>query len=191
MLRLLRRAALLVALPAALAFVLGQGNAKAAIPPSGSIGSGSPSVSWQGQYYAVQATTDPTLCLPGNVDTMNTACDHFQLTVQSAGSVTVTITWPSPNCANNPTNPTPGTPCDTDGNDFDLYVYDSSNMLVASSANPNPPGNSESVTFGATAQTYEVRVVPFFVVNSDYAGTATLAPSGGGGGGGGGGIDPP
>jgi hypothetical protein len=87
-------------------------------------------------------------------------------------------------------------PCQSgDSNDFDLYVYDSNQMLVASSANPQPPSPpTESVSFTATPQTYEVRVVPFAVVDSDYAGTATLAPSGGGGGGAGaagGGIDPP
>jgi hypothetical protein len=159
--------------------------ASAAIPAAGTA-----PTSWQGQYYGAISVADPTLCPPGAADPGNTICDHFALTVSSAGNVTVTITWPSANCANNPTNPTPGTPCDTSGNDFDLYVYDSNNMLVASSANPNPPGNSESASFSATAQTYEVRVVPFFVVNSDYAGTATFTPAGGGGGQGGG-IDPP
>jgi hypothetical protein len=189
--RLSCRAALLVAVLAALWLALEQGSAKAAIPPGGTIGNASPSTSWQGQYYATASVTDPTLCPPGAADPGNVICDHFALTVQNAGTVTVTITWPSSTCASNPTNPTPSTPCNTDGNDFDLYVYDSGNMLVASSANPNPPGNSETVTFAATAQTYEVRVIPFFVVNSDYAGTASFQAPAGGGAGGGGGIDPP
>jgi hypothetical protein len=79
-------------------------------------------------------------------------------------------------------------------NDSDVYVYDSAQMLVASSANTGP--GPETVTFDAAAgATYEIRVIPFDVTLSDYEGTATLTPSGGGGGAGGqgtgGGIDPP
>jgi Calx-beta domain-containing protein/pre-peptidase len=186
----LRLRAVACAAFAALGVLCFAAGGEAAIPPGGTIGTATSSVSWQGQYYAVAAVDDPNLCPPGALDPGDTICDHFALTVQNPGTVTVTITWPSANCANNPTNPTPGVPCDTDGNDWDLYVYDSAGMLVAASANPNPPGNSESTSFTATAQTYEVRVVPFFVVNSDYSGTATFA-GGGGGGGGGGGLDPP
>jgi pre-peptidase len=164
----------LLPLAMALCVLAFPGAVRAAAPAGGTIGPGSSSVSWTGQYYAAAAVSDPTLCPPAAVDPTNTICDHFALTVSSAGTVTVGITWPSPTCADNPTNPTPGTPCDVSGNDFDLYVYNSLGLLVASSADPNPPGSSEAVAFAATPQTYEVRVVPFFVVNSDYAGEATF-----------------
>jgi pre-peptidase len=166
-----------VLLAATLLLPVWTSSVTAAAPPGGTLNATKTRVSWQGQFYAAAATVDPTLCPPGAVDPVNIFCDHFQLAVGAAGSIKVTISWPSPHCQTNPTNPTPGAPCEASGNDFDLYVYDSNSLLVGSSASPNPPGNSETVTFAATAQTYEVRVIPFFVVNSDYAGTATLQVS--------------
>jgi hypothetical protein len=177
---------------AATACVLGQGSAGAATPAADTISAGSPTTSWQGQFYGRAQTIDPSLCPRQELDPFNTICDHFQLTVQDAGAVTVIISWPSPGCATNPTN-LAMLPCaSADINDFDLYVYDSGGTLVASSANTGP--TEDPATFTATAgATYEVRVIPFDVTLSDYEGTATLAPTGGGGGGGqgGGGIDPP
>ena len=171
---------------AATACVLGQGSARAATPSAGTISAGSPTTSWQGQFYDRAQTFDPILCTPQALDPINAICDHFQLTVQDAGVVTVSISWPSPGCQTNPTNVLM-VPCSSaDINDFDLYVYDSTNTIVASSANTGP--TEGPVTFTATAgATYEVRVIPFDVTLSDYQGTATLVQPGGGQGGG---IDP-
>jgi hypothetical protein len=164
----LRRILLVVA---ALMLALGQGSARAATPPGGTVSAANPTTSWQGEFYTATSVPDPILCPPGAVDPINLICDHFELTVQTAGTVGVTINWPSAD------------------DDFDLYVYDSTNTIVASSADVGT--TSESVTFAADAATYEVRVIPFNVVASAYSGTATLTPTGGGGGGTGGGIDPP
>jgi hypothetical protein len=168
----LRRVLLVVVAALTLALAFGQGSARAATPTGGTISAGSPTVTWQGEFYAATAVPDPLLCPPGTVDTIDLICDHFALTVATAGSVGVTINWPS------------------NVDDFDLYVYDSTNMEVASSADVGT--TSESVTFTATAgTTYEVRVIPFNVVASAYNGVATLTSTGGGAGGQGGGIDPP
>jgi hypothetical protein len=171
--RKLRLRGFLTASAAATAFFIWTGTAQAAIPAGGTIGPATPSVSWQGQFFAAGAISDPTLCPPAAGDPLNVVCDHFSLTVTAAGNVTVTITWPSAD------------------DDFDLFVFDAANNEVANSQNIGT--TSEEVTFAATAQTYEVRVIPFFVVASDYSGTATFAGAGGGGGEGGDGgvIDPP
>src|SRR5438132_3753246 len=89
------RLAFMVGAALALVVVWGQA-ASAAIPSGDSIGTGHTSTTWQGQYYAAAQVMDPMLCQPGTIDTANLVCDHFQLTVQTAGNVTVTITWPSP-----------------------------------------------------------------------------------------------
>ena len=169
------------------------GIAAAANPGSGSISDSSPSTSWRGAYYALHFNPEMVPCPPGSgplSDPVNLVCDHFTLDVQTAGTVTVTISWPD------------------SSNDFDLFVYDSNNMQVASAATPNDP---ETVKFDAAVGTYEVRVDPAFVIDSEaqcpgqapgelagYCGTATLAvppppppPPPIGGVGTGGGIDPP
>jgi hypothetical protein len=131
-------------------------------------------VSWQGQFYAAAAVVDPILCPPAAADPINLICDHFQLSVQDAGTVAVTISWA------------------TADDDFDLYVFDSTGLLVASSADTGT--TSETVSFSSPPASYEVRVVPFEVSASDYQGTATLSGASGGAGGqggGGGGVDPP
>jgi hypothetical protein len=158
---------------AALMLALGQGSARAATPPGGTVSAANPTTSWQGEFYTAMVVLDPMACPPAAADPINLICDHFELTVATAGTVAVTINWSSSN------------------DDFDLYVYDSTNTIVASSADAGT--TSESATFTATADTtYEVRVIPFNVVASDYTGTATLTPATGGGGtGNGGGIDPP
>jgi hypothetical protein len=163
-----------------LALVSGTGGAAAAVPPAGTIGPANASVSWQGQPYAVSATSDPRFCAPQAADPINLTCDHFTLHVEAPGTVTATISWPEP------------------ADDFDLYVCTldpasdatdgdacTGGREVASSAAAS--GTSETVTFSAPAAgVYELRVVPLVIpVPSAYAGTATYtAPAGGGGGGG-------
>jgi hypothetical protein len=149
------------------------GLANAATPPAGSIGSANPTVTWVGQFYAVGTNADANSCQPQAMDPINLTCDHFQLNVEDAGPVTVTITWPAPD------------------DDFDLFVFDSSNNLVASSADIGT--TSETATFTAAPGLYEVRVAPFFVTASGYDGTATFdgGGNGGGNGNGGGQVDPP
>lgn len=134
---------------AALALAFGEGSAKAAAPSGGL---SNPATTWGGQFYGVPVI-DPTLCLPASLDLLNATCDHFSLDVPAAGTEQVGISWSSAD------------------NDFDLYVYDSSGNLVA--ASDGGWGTSEIVTFApAAAGRYEIRVVPFFVVASDYSGSA-------------------
>lgn len=144
-------------------------SSQAATPALGTIGPASPSFTWQGQLYAFQATPVPEACAP--VDPLNTTCDHFSLTVDvpasywdtNTGGADIAISWGSPD------------------NDFDLYVYDNTATLVGSSASG---GTTSERVFIANANIeqgpYEVRVVPFLVVASDYSGTAGFVSQPGG-----------
>ena len=143
--------------------------ARAASPSSGTIGpSPDPqSVSWTGQLYPAQATPVPEVC-PPDTDPANLRCDHFFLTVNASpsywnsntGGAEITISWASAD------------------NDFDLYVYDSNGNQVDFSAAGGT--TSERVFIESASGTYEVRVVPFLVVASDYNGTAGFVSQPGG-----------
>ena len=144
-------------------------SSQAATPSSGTIGPATPSVTWQGPLYPFQATPVPEACSP--VDPLNTTCDHFSLTVNvpasywdtNTGGADVAISWGSPD------------------NDFDLYVYDNVGTLVGSSATGG--STSERVFIAGANQEagpYEVRVVPFLVVASDYSGSAGFVSQPGG-----------
>jgi hypothetical protein len=168
----LRLRAVICAALVALGLACFAGAAPAATPAQGSISPAVPSTAWDGKFYAATVVPDPNACTAGATDPIDLICDHFRLNVNSpfAGQrdVTVTITWADAI------------------NDFDLYVFtcpavDAAGKctmpgdLVASSAQAGT--TSESVTFPATAGSrFEVRVIPFDVVASDYRGTATLGP---------------
>src|SRR5438105_61974 len=141
--------------------------ARAATPPGGTITDTQPSTSWQGHFYALAFTADPTLC-PGTIDTADLVCDHFYLTINLSptfwqthtGSVAITIQWPS------------------NSNDFDLYIY-RDQQQVGSSASGGT--TSEQVALqNPMPGVYEVRTVPFLVVASGYTGSALLAFTTGG-----------
>jgi hypothetical protein len=165
---------LIAALAALAVMLLAAGSGHAASPSAGTVGPTAPSVSWQGQSYANAATLDPTLCPPASVDTSNTVCDHFALTVDVApsywstatGGADVTISWGSSD------------------NDFDLYIYDSAGNQVTSSAQGGT--TSEQAFIPNASGTYDVVVVPYTVTNSSYTGNASFvtgaAPAGGDGG---------
>lgn len=142
---------------------------QAATPATGTIGpSPDPqSVSWVGQFYAAQATPVPEAC-PPEADPANLRCDHFYLTVNvppsywsaNTGGAEIAISWAS------------------SANDFDLYVYDSSDNQVDFSAAGGT--TSERVFIENASGTYEVRVVPFLVVASGYDGAASFVSQPGG-----------
>lgn len=152
-----RRAAPVLLLAAA--FLAGS-SGRAASPASGTIGPQTPSVAWQGQFYAAAAVVDPAACPPASLDPANAVCDHFALTVNvdptfwdtRVGGALVTITWASAD------------------NDFDLFVFDKNGNLVGSSAAGGT--TFERVLIPAASGTYEVLVDPFLVAASDYKGTA-------------------
>jgi len=141
--------------------------ARAASPSSGAVSQSSPSLTWNGPLY-VMSTPVPEACPPG-ADPANVRCDHFFLTIdvpptfwtQNTGGVAIRITWPSSD------------------NDFDLYVYNSGGTQVASSAAGGTTSEAVFLEFPAPG-VYEVRVVPFLVLGSDYQGSANLAFTSGG-----------
>jgi hypothetical protein len=149
-----------------------------ASPHSVIVGPSDTSSGWSGKNYLLGRTASPSLC-PASTDPLDTLCDHVTLNVDvssgywdtHSGSATVSISWGS------------------SSDNFDLYLYNPSGHLVASSARGS--STSESVSVSKPAGAYEVRVVPVNVTSSAYSGTARFSseadpPSGGGGGGGGG-----
>lgn len=179
MLRLVCRCAVIAAATAALALAYSYETAKAAVPSGDSINEiTDPSTSWQGQPYPVGIVPQPTDCPPQAVDPTNMVCDHFQLETQSTGAVRVVITWP--NLTSDIT---------ADDNDFDLLVC--LNTVVDTTMDNCTGGDevaysnsqdptSELATWNAlSGKTYEIRVIPFFVIASDYDGCAAYVSSGG------------
>src|SRR5256714_14094968 len=140
---------------------------RAASPSSGAVSQSSPSLTWTGPLYGM-STPVPEAC-PAAADPANVRCDHFFLTIdvpatfwtQNTGGVAIRITWPSSD------------------NDFDLYVYNSGGTQVASSGAGGTTSEAVFLEFPAPG-VYEVRVVPFLVLGSDYQGSATLAFTPGG-----------
>src|SRR3989475_6225194 len=134
---------------------------RAASPSSGAVSQSSPSLTWNGPLY-VMSTPVPEACPPA-ADPANVRCDHFFLTIdvpatfwtQNTGGVAIRITWLSSD------------------NDFDLYVYNPEGTQVASSASGGTTSEAVFLEFPAPG-VYEVRVVPFLVLGSDYQGSAIL-----------------
>src|SRR2546426_5750966 len=141
--------------------------ASGATPDTGSISDASPNTTWTGQFYVVGGTTLPEECPPPPppTPTPTLVCDHFFLTIASptdpafwdthTGQVTIRIEWPSSD------------------NDFDLYVYGPTGGLAGPSAAGGTTSGEVALPSPA-AGTYEVRVVPFLVLNSGYNGQASL-----------------
>ncbi|TLZ44130.1 MAG: hypothetical protein E6K19_05425, partial [Methanobacteriota archaeon] len=137
--------------------------AQGANPSNGRVSPTSPSATWAGAFFAVMSTAVPEACPPAT-DPLNEQCDHFFLTVDvpadfwtlHSGGVSILITWASAD------------------NDFDLYVYNADGTQVGSSAAGGTTSEQASVGFPAPG-TYEVRVVAFLVVASDYQGSAALS----------------
>ena len=143
--------------------------ASAASPSEGSISDTSPNTTWAGQFYPVGGTTLPEECPPP--DPANVRCDHFFLTIaftdpgfwdSHTGQVTIRIEWPSSD------------------NDFDLYVYGPDGGGLAGSSAAGGTTSEEVALLSPTPGTYEVRVVPFLVINSGYNGQASLFFTSGG-----------
>jgi len=139
-------------------------QARAANPSTGTISTTSPSLTWQGQFFAAGLNQDPATC-PPNLDPQNVQCDHFFLTLNIAsdfwtthsGFVLVTITWSS------------------GSNDFDLFVYRQSDGQQVGSSTLGGGETQEQVMLQSPVPgTYEVRTVPFQVVSSGYSGSAQL-----------------
>ncbi|MGH2782105.1 MAG: choice-of-anchor B family protein [Thermoleophilaceae bacterium] len=150
-----------------LAIVLSAGGvlamtAGAADPNEGSVSLEQVKTGWNGKQYASgmtslpEANTVKAACtVPGDE-----LCDHFDLNVDidqshwesSNGGVQVQIAWES------------------ESDDFDLYVFDAAGNAVGSSASAGT--SSERVFIDDASGEYQVRVVPWDVTDSGYAGGA-------------------
>lgn len=136
----------------------------AATPSSGTINLASTTLLWTGprktssipqQIGLTRQDLDATCSLPGAY------CDDFALTVgidppywtTHTGGVTINITWPNPS------------------DDFDLFVFDANDNIVAQSATSNP---SESATVLSASGQYTVRVAYFNTTDAGYSARATL-----------------
>ncbi|WP_327271705.1 DUF5110 domain-containing protein [Streptomyces sp. NBC_01224] len=137
-------------------------QAQAAATPSGTLDSTTKNVSWQSPVYAKGTVDSPSKCGTAADDPDNAVCARFDLTVNPPagqwddnpeGGVPVSIQWETP----------------TD--DFDMYIYDSANKQVASSAGTADP---ESAVIPKASGTYHVVVVPYDVHNNSFSGRAYL-----------------
>jgi choice-of-anchor B domain-containing protein len=152
-----------------LAVVIGAGGvlamtAGAADPNKGTVSLDQTKTGWAGKQYASGSSSLPearsaqAVCsVPGD-----DFCDHFDLSADvdashwdsNRGGVEVLISWPS------------------EEDDFDLYVYDAQGNVAGSSATSG--GTSERVFIENASGDYQVRVVPWSVTDSDYAGGAWI-----------------
>jgi pre-peptidase len=138
-----------------------------AAPTSGSVSSVGRSSQWQGKTFVA---SDPT-SLVGNeagVDlgcrnnltrALDPACDTYKLTVvPAAGNYAVDISTQA-----------------ADGNDFDLFVFNSAGSLIGISSGET--GNERVTLTNLAAGTYDVVVEAWLVVpGATYAGTVALTP---------------
>src|SRR4051794_2489445 len=155
-----RRTRILVTMGAVGALVVGAiglGSADAATPTSGTLTDTSGPVTWSGGPFVAanvtaQATGEPDCTVPGS-------CDDFTLHVSApAGfdtdhNLQIKVGWS-------------GT-----GADFDVYLYDASGHLAATSATSADP---ETLTVAPNSGDYLVRVVPFTPLGSSYTATASM-----------------
>ena len=139
-------------------------TAGAADPNEGTVSLEQTTTGWNGKHYTSGMTSVPEsksaqiACAVPNDD----LCDHFDLTADidpshwdsNRGGVEVVISWPS----------------ETD--DFDLYVYDAAGNTVGTSNNAGT--SSERVFIENASGDYQVRVVPWDVTDSGYAGGARV-----------------
>lgn len=142
-----------IAAVAALGALPAATSIRAATPPSGTVSSTNPTVSYQsGPFFVANAsgTAGAVQCGPG------LPCDDYGLTVATSDTtknLNIQIAWPNTTA------------------DFDLYVLNSSGAVVASSATSADP---EQVVMPDVAGTYTVRVVPFNPLGQTFTGTASI-----------------
>jgi hypothetical protein len=150
--------------------------AVAATPESGKLTKSKRSIAWSGSAPFPGESPFPgppyvsdAIDQNCHSDPTNFTCDHFALkiTLGEGASVQIKITDP----ASNP----PGGTSPINGDDWDLYVYDPTGKLIASSTSPTA---RESVTIAHHKQfngkTYDVSVRPWLVQpGAGYKGTVS------------------
>jgi len=134
-------------------------NADAATPPQGTVSDTSPTVSWTGGPFVAPNATGNVLDQPDCSAGAN-ACDDFTLHVSTPAGygdqhqLKVDVSWPNTAA------------------DFDVYVLDAKDDVVATSASNADP---EQVIMPPDAGDYTVRVVPFLPLGQSFTAKATLA----------------
>jgi choice-of-anchor B domain-containing protein len=139
-------------------------TAGAADPNKGDVSLDQTKTGWNGKEYATGMSMLPESRSAQVACTVPTddICDHFELNADvdashwesNRGGVEVLISWAD----------------ETD--DFDLHVYDSAGNVVGSATNAGT--TSERVFIENASGTYQVRVVPWDVTDSGYAGGAWI-----------------
>jgi len=128
-------------------------------PASGTLTDASGPVTYTAGPFAVPNVTAQVNGQP--ICGTGTPCDDFSLTVAVSATTTATmnvkiqIQWP------------------VSAADFDLYVLNSSNAVIASSASSADP---EIALIPAVTGTYKVRVAPFNPAGQSFTGTISLVP---------------
>src|SRR5262245_12486347 len=121
----------------------------AAEPSGGTLGGSHDEATWTGTFYAPNPATCATSADP--------LCDHFRLSIDG-GSIRRVLIAISPEAG-------------SEGDDYDLFVYDDQGALVASQADGD--GNESVVIENTGSAFYEVRVQPFLITpGSTYRGVA-------------------
>jgi len=145
-------------LPCFLAWALLFGvRAQAATPASGTLTDQQTTLSYTGGPYAAPNVTAQANGTP--ICTAPNSCDIYTLTVQVAATdlqskqIAIAASWPNTTA------------------DFDLYVFDSNNNLVNSSASSADP---ESTLIPAVSGVYTIEVVPFNPLGQTFTGTILL-----------------
>lgn len=152
----------LVAAAAACALLLPAltGVGHAATPSGGTVSPSAPTVTFTGR--AVAAGVNPVGTSAGCPFTDPTnLCDRYDLKVDvtpdywktHTGGVKLSVDWGSA------------------GNDYDVYVYDSTGAVAGSSASSSKP---EVVTLSKPSGVYSVRIAPFLVTGDQTTGTAVF-----------------
>lgn len=138
------------------------GTAGAATPDAGTVSPSRDTFSWKGEHYQQGSFATAAGC--ESIDAGDARCDHVRLNVDAsqafyrknpAAGARIRIAWGSSD------------------DDFDLYVYDADTGDEVG-ASFQPETSFEQVFIPAASGSYDVLVVPYFVTESDYAGTARL-----------------
>jgi hypothetical protein len=136
---------------------IGIATAEGATPSSGRVTPTRPSLTWQGDHFPLGSFATSLVCATG------VTCDRFELNVgprrfyrtNPRGGVRIRIAWQDA------------------ANDFDLFVFDAETGEEAGSSLQGGT-SSEQVFLKGASGSYDVFVIPFLVIDSEYSGSARL-----------------
>lgn len=159
---------------AAIVLALAPALARAATPASGTLTeAGEPLSYTAGPFFAANPTPVPLSGQPATCGTDGQTCDRYTLDIvlpdnyditNPEDQVEVRIAWPEPTA------------------DFDLYITNEANVVVASAASSSDPEVARFIA-GKGTRKLTVRVIPYTPLGQSFTGTVSLLKAGGGGGG--------